>query len=91
MISGNLISNTATDELNKTKSNENKDIGLDSNVKEVSFNCYLHLDFTFSYLRTVNYSFTALFNYYSHNYHIILKNVYDSNTRDSRNLKLNCH
>ena len=42
IINGNLISNTATDELNKTKSNENNIIGLDSNVKEVSFNCYLH-------------------------------------------------
>ena len=41
-ISGNSISKTATDELNKTKSNENNIIGLDSNVKEVSFNCYLH-------------------------------------------------
>ena len=42
IISGNLISNTATDELNKTKSNENNVIGLDSNVREVSSNCYLH-------------------------------------------------
>ena len=57
MIRGNLISNTATDELNKTKSNENKVIGLDSNVKEVSFNCYLHLDFNY-FRQYVNYCFT---------------------------------
>ena len=40
MISEDLMSNTATDEL--TKSNKNKIVGSDSNVKEVSFNCYLH-------------------------------------------------
>ena len=52
ITSGNLISNTANDEVNKTKSNENKVVGLDSNVTEVSFNCYLHrynLNFTFNY------------------------------------------
>ena len=81
------MTNTTNDVLKETKSNENKAIGLGSHVKEVSFNCHLHLDFTFNYLRTVNYSFTALFNYYSHNNHIILKNVYDSNTRNSWKLK----
>ena len=42
MIIEKQISNTANDILNENKSNENMVIGLDSNVKEVSFNCYLH-------------------------------------------------
>ena len=42
IISENLMSNTTNDVLKETKSNENKAIGLGSNVKEVSFNCYLH-------------------------------------------------
>ena len=42
MISKKQISNTANDILNENKSNENMVIGLGSNVKEVSFNCYLH-------------------------------------------------
>ena len=42
IISENLMSNTTNDVLKETKSNENKAIGLGSNVKEVSFNCYIH-------------------------------------------------
>ena len=42
IISENLMSNTTNDVLKETKSNENKAIGLGSNIKEVSFNCYLH-------------------------------------------------
>ena len=87
MIIEKQISNPANDIMNENKSNENMVIGLGSNVREVSFNCYLHLNFTFNYLSTVNYSFTALFNNFSYNYHIILKNAYDSNTRNSWNLK----
>ena len=42
MINENLMSNTTNDVLKETKSNEKKAIGLGSNVKEVSFNCYIH-------------------------------------------------
>ena len=42
MINENLMTNTTNDVLKETKSNENKAIGLGSNIKEVSFNCYLH-------------------------------------------------